>query len=214
MTDLPSTAPPASTVPPALITSETPDTPDAPDVIEWLHDRKEAMTRARAERRPVLIDVYQDDCYGCDRLDLETFGDAHVIHAVRSRFIPLKLNLHADREFAREHQVFWTPTILVADRSGRVRYTSPNFLPPGEFLDLLDIGEAMVLMRWRAYEESLALLAGLEYRSPNSVLLPEAIYWRGIAAYFRDGRSSVSANAEWAELLSRFPDTIWAKRVP
>ncbi len=211
MTDLSTTAPSASTIP------DTPDpaaTPGTPDVIEWLHDRPEAMARARAERRPVLIDVFQDDCYGCDRLDLETFSEAHVIHAVRGRFIPLKLDLHGDRAFAREHQVFWTPTILVADRSGWVRYTSQNFLPPGEFLDLLDIAEAMVLMRWRAYEESIALLAGLEYRSPNSVLMPEAIYWRGIAAYFRDGRSSTSAKAEWAELLSRFPDTIWAKRVP
>ena len=211
MTDRSTTAPFASTTPEPLNAAVA---PGAPDVIEWLHDLPEAMARARAERRPVLIDVYQYDCYGCDRLDLETFSDAHVVHAVRSRFIPLKLDLHGDRAFAREHQVFWTPTILVADRSGRVRYTSPNFLPPGEFLDLLDIAEAMVLMRWRGYEEAIALLAGLEYRSPNSVLMPEAIYWRGIAAYFRDGRSSTSAKAEWAELLSRFPNTIWAKRVP
>ncbi len=182
--------------------------------ITWLDDFAEAVTVARKQRKPILIDVYQDDCGGCDKLDDETFADPDVVREIASRFVPLKLDLFQDREFTRQHQVFWTPTILVADRGGRVRYTSPNFLPPGEFLDLLDIAEAMVLMRWRAYEESLALLVGLEYRSPNSVLLPEAIYWRGIAAYFRDGRSSTSANAEWAELLSRFPDTIWAKRVP
>ena len=182
--------------------------------IDWMHDLAEASVRARKERKPILIDIFQDDCGGCDKLDDVTFSDPTVAQAIAARFVPLKLDLFQDREFTRQHQVFWTPTILVADRGGRVRYTSPNFLPPGEFLDLLDIAEAMVLMRWRAYEESLALLAGLEYRSPNSVLLPEAIYWRGIAAYFRDGRSSTSANAEWAELLSRFPDTIWAKRVP
>ena len=211
MIDHPTTSAPAPSTPAGAHTSPA---PDAPDVIEWLHDRGEAMRRARAERKPVLIDVYQDDCFGCDRLDVETFGDARVIHAVRSRFIPLKLDLHGDREFTREHQVFWTPTVLFMDRSGKVRYTSPNFLPPDEFLDLLDIAEALVLMRWRGYEEAIALLAALEYRSPNSVLMPEAIYWRGIAAYFRDGRSSTSAKAEWAELLSRFPATVWAKRVP
>jgi len=196
--------------------TETPvsTAPRTPSAVEWLHDWSEAMVRARAERKPVLVDVYQDDCYGCDKLDAVTFSDKRVIHAIRTRFIPLKLDLHQDREFTREHQVFWTPTILFVDRSGKVRYTSPNYLPPDEFLDLLDIAEALVLMRWRGYEEAIALLAGLEYRSPNSVLMPEAIYWRGIAAYFRDGKSSSSANAEWAELLSRFPDTIWAKRVP
>lgn len=191
-----------------------PSASSAPNSIEWLHDRGEAMVRARAERKPVLIDVYQDDCYGCDKLDAVTFSDKRVVHAVTTRFIPLKLHLSQDREFTREHQVFWTPTILFADKSGKVRYTSPNFLPPDEFLDLLDIAEALVLMRWRGYEEAIALLAGLEYRSPNGALTPEAIYWRGVAAYFRDGKSSTSANAEWAELLSRFPDTIWAKRVP
>jgi len=195
-------------------TTTAPSTPNVPDGIEWLHDRGEAMVRARAERMPVLVDVYQDDCHGCDKLDAVTFSDMRVVRAVRNRFIPLKLDLHGDREFAREHQVFWTPTILFADRSGKVRYTSPNYLPPDEFLDLLDIAEALVLMRWRGYEEAIALLAGLEYRSPNGALTPEAIYWRGIAAYFRDGNSSTSAKAEWAELLSRFPDTIWAKRVP
>ncbi len=214
MTDLPSTAPPASTVPPALITSETPDAPDAPDVIEWLHDRKEAMTRARAERRPVLIDVYQDDCYGCDRLDLETFGDAHVIHAVRSRFIPLKLDLHGDREFTRQHQVFWTPMILIADHSGKVRYTSVNYLPPAEFRDILDIGEGLAAMRWKGYDKAIDLFTDVRNRTPEGPLTAEAIYWRGIAAYFRDGKSSTSANAEWDELLERFPDSIWAKRVP
>lgn len=208
MTDYPTTSAHAPSA------SAGPDPSLAPAAIEWLHDRGEAMGHARAERKPVLIDVYQDDCYGCDRLDVETFGDARVIYAVRNRFVPLKLDLHGDREFTREHQVFWTPTVLFMDRSGKVRYTSPNFLPPDEFLDLLDIAEALVLMRWRGYEEAIALLAALEYRSPNSVLMPEAIYWRGIAAYFRDGRSSTSAKAEWAELLSRFPDTIWAKRVP
>jgi len=110
--------------------------------------------------------------------------------------------------------VFWTPTILFADRSGKVRYTSPNFLPVPEFLDVLDIGEAMVGMRWREYDQAIDRLQDVVERSPNGPLTDEAIYWRGIAAYFRDGKSSRPARAEWRELLERFPDSIWAIRIP
>ena len=182
--------------------------------IAWQHDFTEATARSRAERKPIIVDVYQDNCGGCDKLDDETFAHPEVIDAVAARFVPVKLHLFQDREFTRTNQVFWTPTILFADRSGKVRYTSPNFLPVPEFLDLLDIGEAMVAMRWKGYEQAIGLLTNLRDRSPDGPLTAEAIYWRGIAAYFRDGRSSRSAKAEWAELLERFPDSIWAKRIP
>ncbi len=186
----------------------------APSTINWRTDFAEATTRSRSERKPVVIDVYQDNCSGCDKLDEVTFADPTVIEAVTTRFVPLKLHLFQDREFTRANQVFWTPTILFADRSGKVRYTSVNFLPVPEFLDLLDIGEAMVGMRWKEYETAIARLQDVVDRSPNGALTAEAIYWRGIAAYFRDGKSPRSANTEWTELLERFPDSIWAKRVP
>ncbi|MDQ3444484.1 MAG: thioredoxin fold domain-containing protein [Chloroflexota bacterium] len=182
--------------------------------IEWETDLGIAQVRARKERKPILIDVYQDNCGGCDKLDDETFADPAVTREVASRFVPLKLDLFQDREFTRQHQVFWTPTILIADHSGKVRYTSVNYLPAAEFLDILDIGEGMAAMRWKGYDKAINLFTGVQDRTPAGPLTPEAIYWRGIAAYFRDRKSPVSANAEWAELLERFPDSIWAKRVP
>jgi thioredoxin-related protein len=183
--------------------------------ITWLHEWKEAAQLARKLRRPILVDVYQDNCGGCDRLVDETFADPRVASAIAQRFVPVKLHLMQDRELTREWQVFWTPTILFGDRSGRIRYTSPNFLPADEFLDLLDIGEAMVAMRWQEYDSAITLLTGLEMRSPGGPLTPEAIYWRGVAAYFRDGKSSKSAHTVWDnDLIPAFPDSIWAKRIP
>jgi thioredoxin-related protein len=182
--------------------------------IPWMTDLATAVKEARAQRKPILIDVFKDDCHGCDRLDEETFADPVVAEQVISRFIPLKLHLFRDREFARQWQVFWTPTVLFADKSGKVRYESPNFLPVPEFLDLLDIGEAEVAMRWKEYDKAIALLTGLEERSPDGALTAEAIYWRGIAAYFRDGNSRESGEREWRVLQERFPESIWAKRIP
>jgi Thioredoxin-like domain len=182
--------------------------------IPWLTSWDEARVASRKTRRPILTDVYQDDCGGCDKLDEETFGDTMVAREIVSRFVPLKLHLMKDREFTREHQVFWTPTVLFADHSGRIRYTSPNFLPSAEFLDLMDIAEANIDMRWMRYQMAINRLQDMIDRSPSGPLTAEAIYWRGISAYFRDKKSSKSANQEWAELLERFPDSIWAKRIP
>lgn len=182
--------------------------------IEWHRDLTEAIAAAREARKPILIDVFQDDCGGCDKLDDETFADERVLAEITARFIPLKLDLFQDRDFTRQQQVFWTPTIMIADHSGKVRYTSVNYLPAAEFLDILDIGEGMATMRWKGYDKAINLFTAVQQRTPDGPLTAEAIYWRGIAAYFRDGKSPTSANAEWAELLERFPDTIWAKRVP
>ena len=198
----------------AIEPAQHPHTSDSQQ-IAWLHDWNEAIAVARKLRRPILVDVYQDNCGGCDKLDDVTFNDPRIQAAISDRFVPVKLHLIKDREFTRQWQVFWTPTVLFGDRSGKVRYTSPNYLPPDAFLDLLDVGEALVDMRWRGYEDAISLLTGLENRSPEGPFAAEAIYWRGIAAYFRDGKRSASAHDVWDnELIPRFPDSVWAKRIP
>ena len=143
-----------------------------------------------------------------------TYPDHRVTEAIAERFVPLKLHLTNDRQHTRAFQVFWTPTILVGDRSGKIRYTSVNFLPPEEFLDILDIGEALVAMRWREYDTAIQRLASVDERRPDGPLNAEALYWHGVASYFRQGNSSRAAHVVWYQITERFPESIWAKRIP
>lgn len=182
--------------------------------IHWFENRENAFAEARRLRRPILIDVYQDNCGGCDKLEDVTFADDNVATAISQRFVALRLDLFADREFTRQHQIFWTPTILIADHSGKVRYTNVNFVPPSEMLDVLDIGEGMVAMRWKESERSIARFQAVEDRRPEGPMTAEAIYWRGMATYFRDGKKPASAKQVWATIQQRFPDSIWALRQP
>jgi hypothetical protein len=182
--------------------------------VEWMYDRVEAFKLARSRRMPILIDVYQDNCGGCDKLDQVTFSAPEVVEAVQQRFIPLKVHLMKDRAFTREHQVWWTPTLMIADHSGRVRYTSVNYLPPAETLDVLDIGEGLTAMRWMGYEKAIGLFRKVEERRPDGPMTAEAMYWRGMAEYFRDGKKAASSRAVWNQIAERFPDSIWAKRQP
>lgn len=143
-----------------------------------------------------------------------TYPDHRVQTAIAERFIPLRLHLLQDRQWTRPFQVFWTPTILIGDRSGKIRYTSVNYLPPDEFLDILDIGEALVAMRWREYDTTIARLKDVDARRPDGPLTAEALYWLGITEYFRQGRSREASMEVWEPMIERFPDSIWAKRVP
>lgn len=184
------------------------------DSISWISDWDEAKTRSRAEGKPIIVDVYQDNCGGCERLMNETFADPMVITEVNTRFIPVSLHMFKDRAVVREWGLFWTPTILFADRTGKIRYESINYVPADVMLDVLDIGEARVAMRWKEMDKAIHRLKDLEARNPDGPMTAEAIYWRGMAEYFRDGSQPHMAKSVWAEITERFPDSIWAKRQP
>lgn len=142
-----------------------------------------------------------------------TYPDSVVRRAVGERFIPLKLDLFADREAVRPLNVVWTPTLLFGDRRGAIHYRSLNFLPPADFLDLLDIGEASTRLRWGEYDRAIALLADVVERDSSAPLAPEAIYLRGIAAYLKTHDGAL-LDAIWGDLRERFPDSIWTRRIP
>ncbi len=142
-----------------------------------------------------------------------TYPDAAVGRAIAERFVPLKLDLFADREAVRPLNVVWTPTLLFADRRGTVHHRSLNFLPPADFLDLLDVGEANVRLRWAEYDRAIELLGAVSARNPDAPTAPEAIFLRGIATYLKT-RDDGAMRAIWRELRDRFPDSIWTRRIP
>lgn len=142
-----------------------------------------------------------------------TYRDPRVRRTIAERFVPVRLDLFADREFVRPLNVIWTPTLLVADRRGVVHYRSVNFLPASDFLDMLDIGEANARLRWAEYDRAIRLLAEVLERNPDAPLAPEAIYWRGIAVYL-ETHSSAEMYEVWREIQERFPESIWARRIP
>jgi hypothetical protein len=142
-----------------------------------------------------------------------TYPDPAVAATIAARFVPVRLDLFRDRQAVRPLNVIWTPTLLFADRRGTVYYRSLNFLPPADFLDLLDVGEAETRLRWAEYDRAIALLAAVTERNPSGPFAPEAIYRRGIATYLKT-HSNEAVYAIWREVQERFPDSLWARRIP
>lgn len=137
---------------------------------------------------------------------------AAVARAVADRFVALRLD-HKDPH-VRELRVVWLPTVLVLDRRGVEHYRNVNAVPPAEFLDLLDLGEALARMREAEYDRSVALLEAALDRRRDGPLHPELLFWLGIAGYYRGGHAGAARDRAWADLMARYPDSIWALRVP
>jgi hypothetical protein len=143
-----------------------------------------------------------------------TYPDPGVQQVLTDRLVLLKLDLfNSPRQQVRPLNVIWTPTLLFADRRGTVHYQNINFLPPREFLTMLDLGESHVDLRWTRTDQAIERLRSAYERDPDGVLADEVMYWWGIAVYLKT-RSNPQMYEIWERMRAKFPDSIWSARVP
>lgn len=181
--------------------------------IDWLHDWDEAFAESQRANKPVLIAIKKkDDCIGCEQLDAYTYPNPAVHAAITERFVPLRF-YHTDAK-VRDLRLLWLPTNFIYDKRGHEHYRSINALKPADFLDVLDIGEALVRMRWAEYGDAVDRLEAAVARSANGPMRAEAIYYLGIARYFRGHHDHNVRDETWSELVRDYPDSIWTQRVP
>lgn len=181
--------------------------------IDWLHDWDEALAEAQRSNRPLLTVVKKkDDCIGCEQLDAYTYPDPAVQAAITERFVPLRF-YNTDAK-VRDLRLLWLPTNFIYDKRGNEFYRSINALKPADFLDVLDLGEALVRMRWAEYDLAVTRLEAAAQRSENGPMRAEVLYYLGIARYFRGHHDHAIRDETWAELIRAYPDSIWTQRVP
>ncbi len=89
---------------------------------------------------------------------------------------------------------------------------SVGFLPPKEFLAQLAFGIAKVDFNRRKYAEAIKGFEQVVEQYPECDCTPEAMYWLGVSSYRLTG-SADDMTAVWQELIEKYPDSIWAKKV-
>jgi len=60
--------------------------------VKWLFDQDEALSRAQAENKPIVINFYTDVCPACRTMDAMTFANSTVGALLNDNFICLKSN--------------------------------------------------------------------------------------------------------------------------
>ena len=108
----------------------------------WIPYSDEALAQARADQRPVLVDIYADWCLPCVEMDHMTFHHPRVVEALAAvATVRLDVTAAEDvsaeaQQFLERHQIYGAPTILFFDRTGKERKDLRLLGPedPEEFL--------------------------------------------------------------------------------
>lgn len=143
------------------------------------------------------------------------YPDPAIIAAVNAAFVPVRLDLRHPK--VRELNILWLPTLLILDHRGREHGRQINAAPPEDVLDVLALGEARARLkdaRPGSRERAVEVLAGALARREDGPFHPELLYWYGIAGYFQGNEDGAFRDRIWDELRLRYPDSLWARRVP
>jgi hypothetical protein len=146
-------------------------------------------------------------------MDAVTYPDIDVRDLIRTRFVPLKLDLSNPEQAVKARALvpLWTPTIVVTDGRGREVHREVGYLPPWDFLPMLGLARAKGLFATARGVEAVQTLDEAIGRDPRGDLMPQLLYWRGAIGYSVSHDHSDLAE-HWGRLQREFPDTTWSTR--
>jgi thiol:disulfide interchange protein DsbD len=110
--------------------------------IAWGDDYNAALTLAKAEQRPLLVDFGASWCGACKELEQKTFSDPRVVRE-GNRFVPVRVDLSpgkdtkAKRDILASYAQRGLPLVVLHNPSGEVAARVTSFVEAEEFLGLM-----------------------------------------------------------------------------
>lgn len=122
----------------SLLAAAAVSAPAAGQGITFIEGRPfaEALKRARAEKKPLMVDTYAVWCGPCKQLDRITFADPTVGAWARQNVVPVKIDAEKGegRRISQRYSVRAFPTVLFLDPSGNEIDRLSGAYPPGDFV--------------------------------------------------------------------------------
>lgn len=130
-----------------------------------------------------------------------------MVRTLNEEFVPVRVLSSENPEIGRRFSLTWTPTLVVLHHRGATLRQWVGFLPPEDFLAELTLTLALNELRnARPTEASQRLEAIVDHPTAG----PEALFWKGVAAYRHTGQKPPLWEV-WREIPKRYPDSRWAR---
>jgi hypothetical protein len=136
---------------------------------------------------------------------------ATIARILSDRFVPVRIDSHAQPSAAARFQLLWTPTLVAVDARGARLRALVGFLPPAELAAELTLMEALWALRHNRHDQARAMLEVVRRDHAGAAVTPEAHYWEGVAVY-RQTRDKDDLWRVWRELAAAHPGSSWARR--
>lgn len=100
---------------------------------------KEALIKAKAENKQVLIDMSAIWCPACRKLDTQVLAEDSVKIAIEKNYVFARIEYESDagKSFMARYQVSGFPTLLILDDQGNKIRKLPLTFSPEQFISLI-----------------------------------------------------------------------------
>ena len=109
----------------------------APERVPWRTDLHAAMDEADKSGKPLFLYFTADWCGPCQSMKHTTWADADVEKALSS-YVPVKIDIDAHPEIARQYPGDGIPNFVIAKSDGTLIRHKVGAVPPPDFLEWLN----------------------------------------------------------------------------
>jgi thiol:disulfide interchange protein len=111
------------------------------DPVNWERDFDQALQKAKAGKKLVMVDIYTDWCGWCKKLDRDVYTNEQVEKKLARDFVSVKINPEKEAGNAQLARQFGTrgfPHIVFADADGKKVAEIRGYIAADAFLKQLE----------------------------------------------------------------------------
>ncbi|MEO6869362.1 MAG: thioredoxin family protein, partial [Ginsengibacter sp.] len=173
-------------------------------------ETEKAFQVAKQKQLPVLVDFWAPNCKGCKKMEITTYQKATTLPYIDQHFVFVKYDI-TNRSVPKitSSPILWTPTFIVFANDGSEVRKTTGYLNNLQFEAEMETGRALAFLRKAQPQIALDILENFIKSSSAKILLPEALYWAGVASYFLNKRNVESLAPHWEKLINEHSESIW-----